>query len=115
MNTAAIPKSSRRSREFRPVRWLIGSLVAVFAVLAFASTQSAQNSPPRPAPEPAAVSHELLQNDANMTEQMSTPNASLGPNHQQDAQLERSQESNYVRLLEQHQADVDRMLAQPTP
>jgi hypothetical protein len=48
-----------------------------------------------------------------MTQAMSTPNASgpmqngLVPN----GMLHRSQDPAYLRALEQHQADIDRMLA----
>lgn len=55
-----------------------------------------------------AYTHELLQLDAVMTQQMSAPNA---PVHTDDAQLQRSQDPGYVRALEQHQEAIDRMLA----
>ena len=60
----------------------------------------------------AGYSHDQLQGDANMTEQMSTPNAATASqSHTRDAQLARSQDPGYVAALEQHQADIDRMLA----
>ena len=74
-----------------------------------------------PATEPSSaggrsdVPHEQLQQDAEMTQRMSTPNAN-GPMQRgqvRDDQLVRSQDPGYVRALEQHQAGVDRMLARP--
>lgn len=56
---------------------------------------------------------DLLAEDAFMTQQMSTPNAS-GPMQDgriQEPMLQRSQDAGYVRALEQHHADIDRMLA----
>lgn len=63
----------------------------------------------------STYSHELLQRDATMTQRMSTPNAD-GPMQRgevYDAQLDHSQSPGFVRALEQHQADIDRMLARP--
>jgi hypothetical protein len=37
------------------------------------------------------------------------------PVHANDEQLVRSQDPGYVRALEQHQADIDRMLARGNP
>lgn len=65
--------------------------------------------------EGSTYSHELLQQDAAMTQQMSTPTAD-GPMQRgevRDAQLDHSQNPAFVRALEQHQADIDRMLARP--
>ena len=65
---------------------------------------------------PAVYSHDELQRAANMTQQMSTPNANTDSQyHANDGQLDRSQDAGYVAALEQHQADVDRMLAQGNP
>ncbi|QGG96262.1 hypothetical protein [Actinomarinicola tropica] len=89
--------------------------LAVFAGLFFTGIialglanepQGGSAVPARPAP---SYSHEVLQQDALMTQQMSTPNA---PVHRNDAQLGRSQDPGYVRAFEQHQEDIDRMLAQ---
>lgn len=63
----------------------------------------------------STYSHELLQRDATMTQRMSTPNAD-GPMQRgevDDAQLDHSQDAGFVRALEQHQAEIDRMLARP--
>ena len=66
---------------------------------------------------PAAVySHNELQRAANMTQQMSTPNANTDSQyHAGDEQLQRSSSTGYVRAVEQHQADIDRRLARGTP
>lgn len=94
-----------------------GKRLAIFAVLFFAGIialglatepQGTSGVPSRPAPG-ASYSHEVLQQDALMTQQMSTPDA---PVHRNDAQLQRSQDPGYVRALEEHQEDIDRMLAQ---
>lgn len=57
--------------------------------------------------------HDTLQQDALMTQRMSAPNAA-GPmftSQVQDDQLTHSQNPGFVRALEDHQADIDRMLA----
>ena len=66
---------------------------------------------------PAAdYSHDELQPAANMTQQMSTPNAQTDARyHAGDEQLQRSQGAGYVQTVEQHQADVDRMLGRGAP
>lgn len=111
----ATPASNRACAGLRPVKWLIASLVVLFAVLALSTTRTGEQQLPAPAPDPASVPHDLLQVDANMTQQMSAPNASVGQNHLRDDQLQRSQDPNYVQLLESHQADIDRMLARVGP
>lgn len=74
----------------------------------------------RPAPARSTsggYSHELLQRDAEMTQRMSSPSAD-GPMQRgqvRDEQRDHSQDPSFVRALEQHQADIDRMLARPTP
>jgi hypothetical protein len=59
--------------------------------------------------------HDTLQQDALMTQRMAAPNAA-GPmfsGQVQDDQLLHSQNPGFVRALEEHQADIDRMLARP--
>lgn len=76
----------------------------------------------QPAPSPTSssgtgTSHEVLQRDADMTKRMSSPTAD-GPMQRgevRDEQLDHSQDPAFVDALEQHQADIDRMLARPTP
>ena len=88
----------------------VGSMIAVGAI----SGPQPTTGPARPVG--SSVSHEELQRDANMTQQMSTPNANTDAAvHDDDAQLQRSQNPGYVDALEQHQADIDRMLARGTP
>jgi hypothetical protein len=101
----------------RPVKWLIGSMVVLFIGLGLTTTTTTTaDRPDQPAPAPpGAYSHDELQGDAEMTERMSIPSASTGQNHLRDPQLQRSQDAAYLRQLEQHQADVDRMLARPNP
>ena len=63
----------------------------------------------------STYSHDQLQRDAQMTQQMSASNAD-GPMQRgdvRDSQLDHSQNPAFVRALEQHQADIDRMLARP--
>lgn len=75
----------------------------------------------RPAPASSTTvggySHELLQRDADMTQRMSLPTADGAMQRGQvpDAQLDHSRSASFVRALEQHQADIDRMLARPSP
>ena len=58
--------------------------------------------------------HDQLQRDARMTQDMSTPNANTdAPYHRNDEQLSHSSDEAFVRDLEAHQADLDRMLARP--
>lgn len=76
-------------------------------------------TPPTPTPPAASVradAHDTLQRDAEMTQRMSAPTAS-GPmlsGQIRDEQLDHSQSPGFVKALEQHQADIDRMLARPT-
>ena len=88
-------------------------LGSVVALQTFYETDDAGPVPRGPA---VVSSHETLQNDADMTQRMSTPNADTGSAaHRGDAQLERSQSPGYVQALEQHQAQIDQMLARGTP
>ena len=62
-----------------------------------------------------SISHELLQRDVEMTQRMSTP-AADGPMQRglaPDSQLGHARNPGFVQALEQHQADIDRMLARP--
>ena len=68
-------------------------------------------------PPPAYVGvydHDQLQRDAQMTQNMSSPGASTEAQyHRGDEQLRHSSDPAFVRELEAHQADIDRMLARP--
>lgn len=60
--------------------------------------------------------HDTLQADAQMTQYMSRPDANTGAQyHRRDEQLGRSRNPGFVRDLEAHQADIDRMLGRPVP
>lgn len=106
-----------RNSAMRPLKRLMLSMILLFVGLGLTTTRA--DRPDQPAPPPAirsAYSHDVVQVDANMTQQMSIPNANTGAqNHLRDPQLDRSQDENYLRLLERHQYDVDRMLARRGP
>lgn len=100
---------------------LLGAGFAVFAVIVLVAALSGPSvGAPAPASPPAVsgtYGHDQLQSDADMTQQMSTPNAN-GPMQSgqiQEPMLQRSQDPAYVRALEQHQADIDRMLGRGAP
>jgi hypothetical protein len=101
----------------RPLRWLIGSIVVVFVGLGLTTTAGdGRGNQVQPPAVRSTGSHDVLQVDANMTQQMAIPTANTGSQtHLRDAQLARSKDANYLRLLEQHQADIDRMLARQEP
>ena len=79
-----------------------------------ATEATAQPATPSPSPPSLTSTRaDLLQQDSVMIEQMSTPNAS-GPMQDgriQEPMLQRSLDAGYVRALEQHHAELDRMLA----
>lgn len=60
-------------------------------------------------------SHEVLQQDAAMTQRMSSPVADtpMQRGEVRDRQLDHSQSAAFVRALERHQGAIDRMLATP--
>lgn len=111
-------RNHRSDPSLRPVKWIVGSMVALLLGLGLTTTGAPDRSrqPDPPAVQPALGRHQVLQVDAIMTEQMALPNADTArQNHLDDPQLARSQDPNYVRLLEQHQTDVDQMLAADNP
>ena len=96
---------------------LIAATLIFGAMIGAGLTSDPASTPSRPAiaSDSSTYSHELLQRDANMTQRMSTPTAD-GPMQSgvvRDTQLDHSQDPAFVRALEQHQADIDRMLARP--
>jgi hypothetical protein len=101
----------------RPLRRLMIAAVVVFVGLGVATTRDDRpDQPSNNTRTNSSYTHEQLQLDANMTERMSTANANTdSQNHRRDPQLVRSQDPNYVSALEQHQADIDRMLARHNP
>ncbi len=93
--------------------------VASIVVVSLASMSSGSGNRPSPSgPSDSgsvvgAATHAQMQLDIEMTQRMSTPIAS-GPMQSgqlTDSQLQRSRDPGYVLALEQHQADIDRMLA----
>lgn len=91
---------------------MLGAVVG----LAFLTTPDDPAGSKPPASSTATYTHEMLQSDADMTQQMSAPSANTSSQaHRHDAQLARSQNPAYVDALEQHQAALDQMLANPTP
>ena len=102
----------------RVLKRLLFVAVAFFGSVITLGALTTPDDAPDPA-RPAAVAgipHDQLQADADMTQQMSAPNANTGSQaHRNDGQLDRSQSPGYVAALEQHQADIDRMLARGTP
>ena len=91
-------------------------LLGTIAGLASLTTPDEPAGSRPPASMTATYSHEVLQSDADMTQQMSAPSANTSAQfHRDDEQLVRSQNSAYLRALEQHQAGLDQMLANPTP
>ena len=93
-------------------------MATIFLGLGLASTTTPDRpeQPNPPSVASVAYNHELVQIDANMTQQMSVANADTArQNHQNDPQLRRSTDENYLRQLEQHLADIDKMLARQAP
>ncbi|MGQ0831612.1 MAG: hypothetical protein ACT4OV_08030 [Microthrixaceae bacterium] len=69
-----------------------------------------------PAASSPAEDHDNLQRDVDMTQRMSAPSAS-GPmftGQIRDPQLDHSQNPAFIKALEEHQAEIDQMLARPT-
>ena len=99
-------------------RLVVGPALTLGTIVALASLTTPDDpagSKP-PASISATYSHEVLQSDADMTQQMSAPSANTSAQfHRDDQQLVRTENSAYLRALEQHQAGIDRMLANPTP
>ena len=92
----------------------LGVVVALVALVGGVSgpTPGPTGSPPRPA---ASVYSDKLAQASQMTQQMSAPGQPTGHEyhpHDADEQLQLSSNPEFVRELEQYQADIDRMLAQ---
>lgn len=91
-------------------------LLGTIAGLASLTTPDDPAGSKPPVSVTATYSHEALQSDADMTQQMSAPSANTSAQfHRDDEQLVRSQNSAYLQALEQHQAGLGQMLANPTP
>ena len=99
-----------------PLRlFAVASIVAV-SLASMSSGSGNRQTPSGPSDSRSVVgatTHAQMQLDIEMTQRMSTPLAS-GPMQSgqlTDSQLQRSRDTGYVLALEQHQADIDRMLA----
>jgi hypothetical protein len=87
-------------------------MVGIFALVGVGTNPNDLDGVPAPAPVQAG-DHRLHQLDADMTQRMSTPTAD-GPMQTgatRDAQLDSSGNAAYLAQLEQHQRDIQRMLA----
>jgi hypothetical protein len=76
--------------------------------------QGPQGEPARPVRPVSQTDHSVLQRDAEMTQQMSVsgaPGVMEQGRTPHDDQLVHSSQSGFTADLEQHQADIDRMLA----
>jgi hypothetical protein len=97
---------------------VVGPALTLGAIAGFASLTTPDDpaGSKSPASVTATYSHEVLQRDADMTQQMSAPSANTSAQlHRDDEQLVRSQNSAYLDALEQHEAGLDQMLADPAP
>jgi len=98
-------------------RLLIAVTLFFGSVVGLGLASEPDGAPPRAATGSgdSGYSHELLQRDSDMTQRMSTPQAdgAMQRGLVRDAQLDHSQDPGFVGALEQHQADIDRMLARP--
>lgn len=99
-------------------KFIVGPAFALGAIVGLASL-TAPDDPADSGRAPAAsstYSHEVLQSASDMTQQMSAPDANTSAQvHREDDQLARSQSPAYLRALEEHQAGVAQMLAEPVP
>jgi hypothetical protein len=101
----------------KALRRLIITVVVFFGgvlTLAAATEPDGGTRPPSPPAYSGTYDHNQLQRDAQMTQNMSAPNANTDSQyHRSDEQLSHSSDPAFVRDLEAHQADIDRMLARP--
>ncbi len=103
-----------------PITKLVVAPAFTLGAIAGLASLTAPDDPgaPRPATPAASsvYSHDILQSDADMTQQMSAPGANTSSQfHREDGQLARSQRPGYVEALEAHQAGLAQMLAEPSP
>lgn len=105
----------------RGVLWFaLASFVAMVLVISLFGPQR-DTSGRRPEPRPAVVyDHSILERDANTTLGLSNPGAnttagatSLPPTVRQ--QLQHSTDPEFIGELEEHEREIDRMLARETP
>lgn len=89
----------------------------IFVATGLAGQGSTATGRTRPPPASSIAAHPRLQTAADMTQAMSAPTASgaMQAGLVPDDQLLRSSDPAFVAALEQHQGDIDRMLARPAP
>lgn len=103
----------------KALRRLAVTLVVLFGgVLTLAAVSAPDDGTGTPSPPSysGTYEHPQLQRDVQVTQNMSTPNANTDSQfHRNDEQLSSSSDPAFVRDLEAHQADINRMLARPVP
>jgi hypothetical protein len=78
-----------------------------------APSTTVRSTPTAPVASSPVDDHDDLQRDAEMTQRMSAPNASgsMFSGQIRDPQLDHSRNPAFIKALEEHQADIDQMLA----
>lgn len=97
-------------------RLIITAALFFGGVLTLAALTEPDNGPgtPNPPTYSGRYDHDQLQRAAEMTQNMSAPNANTGAQyHLGDDQLSHSGDPAFLRDLEAHQAEIDRMRARP--
>ncbi len=96
-------------------RLIVAGALFFGGVFTLAAATEPDSSPTQDRPAySSAYDHAQLQRDAEMTQTMSAPGANTGAQkHRGDDQLRHSSDPAFLRDLEAHQADIDRMLARP--
>jgi len=90
--------------------WAISALLIAVAVATFVT--AAVTVPGYQPPATTRYSHQQLQADADMTQQMSVPGASgpMADGRVVDDQLRHTWDPGFVKELEAHQRGIDQML-----
>jgi len=111
-STRMIAPTRTRTRRLTVTKWLwaISALLIAVAVATFVT--AAVTGPGAQPPASTRYSHEQLQADADMTQQMSVPGASgpMADGGVMDDQLRHARDPGFVKELEAHQRGIDRML-----
>lgn len=95
-------------------RFVVVAAVFFGALVPVAAQSGVEGTGPAPPSYTGAHDHAVLQQDALMIQTMSAPTANTDAGfHRDDAQLVRSGDPSYVRDIEAHQFEIDRMLARP--
>jgi len=110
--TRMIAPTKTRTRRFTVTRWLwaISALLIAVAVATFVT--AAVTGPVGQPPVSTRYSHQQLQADADMTQQMSVPAASgpMADGRVVDDQLRHARDPGFIEELEAHQRGIDQML-----